>query len=221
MPMSSQVIPIDSIIRVGFVDDEHEQIQQLKSHFAVNKEINALYSNDPTEAMGWVIQEQIDVLVFDMNLNGVNGIDFLEKARNLNQDIKLILFTGYILDKEQSRRCRRHGILSIKKHEGKESLEDNIMSISSVGNDNVVDKGNDTPNSELKAMLLDLASPLIVDLQKLAKSSQDIKIDIGEESYTPNQLIDEIESLTFVGRKFVVDFFSGLKILKSETSKWK
>jgi DNA-binding NtrC family response regulator len=219
--MLNQVIQSNNVIKVGFVDDEEEQILQLKSHFTDKENLNALYSSDPTEAMGWVIREEIDVLVFDMNLGGVNGIDFLEKARSLDQDIILILFSGYILDKEQSKRCRTLNVFPIKKHEGKDSLEDNIVRLYGVDNTSSEDKIIDASsiNNDLKKIILDLASPLIADLQKLSKSNQEIKITIGEDFYSASQLIGEIESLSTIGKKFIEDYFSALKILKTKNPK--
>jgi CheY-like chemotaxis protein len=47
------------------------------------------------EALGYIAQEQIDVLFTDIVMPGVNGIELAKRARQLRPDLKIVFMTAY------------------------------------------------------------------------------------------------------------------------------
>ncbi len=211
--MATSKITRTKKIRVGFLDEEAIQINRITNYFS-EKDLSCLYTQDASEAVNWVINGKIDILVSDFNLEqDDDGITILESVRSIDDEIKLILFSGFTFDSEKRSRCSKINALTIRKHEGYTTLYQNIMQLFGKGKKEE-DLGTNEENERLKRMVLTFASKLIVDLKKLNNESPNFKIHYGEDTFSPSEMLDEINNLTEIGKNFVEDYFYGINISK-------
>lgn len=84
---------------VLIVDDEEIITYSLSMHLSLSTNLNILTSNDPANALKEIRERDIDLVISDYLMPGMNGIEFLTEAKKINEDITLILLTGYA-DKE-------------------------------------------------------------------------------------------------------------------------
>lgn len=81
------------------VDDEEIITYSLSMHLSISTGYNIITSNDPVKALKEVQTRDIDMVISDYLMPGMNGIEFLTEVKKINGDITLILLTGYA-DKE-------------------------------------------------------------------------------------------------------------------------
>lgn len=80
-------------IRVMFVDDETRILRSLTLQFRRDYEV--VTESDPYAALRRLEREQVDILVSDQRMPGMNGAELLARARRLQPDGLRILLTGY------------------------------------------------------------------------------------------------------------------------------
>jgi DNA-binding NarL/FixJ family response regulator len=212
--LTTPVQIVNSKIRILFVDEENIQLEQLGLFFSNHSNVDARYVQDTTEAMAIVLNQDIDVLVFDLNLGQPrNGIDFLESARQLHSKLRLILFTGYTMNDANRVRLDRIGARVVRKQEGKNTLYDNILEMTGNGL-NAASVHIEKENQGLREIILQLAANLLADLEQLKCANPKMVIQFNSGTFTPEELISEIKSLSDVGKKFVQDYFHGMSIVK-------
>ncbi len=79
--------------RLLIVDDEEEICSTLAQYFgSVGYAVET--APDAPQALEKLLQG-FDVVLSDIRMPGVNGIEFLERARNINPQIGIVLMTGY------------------------------------------------------------------------------------------------------------------------------
>jgi signal transduction histidine kinase len=89
--ISSRALPYKNTVLV--VDDEKEVVDRLKRF--LEKEGYSVYGClNPQEALVCIAHNRIDVLITDVQMNGMNGLELLEKAKKLYPDIEGIVVTG-------------------------------------------------------------------------------------------------------------------------------
>ncbi|MGE5328838.1 MAG: HD domain-containing phosphohydrolase [Deltaproteobacteria bacterium] len=81
------------------VDDEEIITYSLSMHLSLSTNFNVITSNDPVKALKEVQNKDISLVISDYLMPGMNGIEFLTEVKKINEDITLILLTGYA-DKE-------------------------------------------------------------------------------------------------------------------------
>jgi two-component system, OmpR family, response regulator CpxR len=81
-------------IRVLLVDDEIDFVSILGERLtARGLSVQIALSGD--EALGKLRQEQIDVVVLDISMPGMSGIEALEQMKRIRPSVKVIMLTGY------------------------------------------------------------------------------------------------------------------------------
>ena len=65
---------------------------------------NVAAFNSPFEALDYLKENEVDLIISDFIMPQMNGIDFLENAKKLQKDTSTILLTGYA-DKENAIRA--------------------------------------------------------------------------------------------------------------------
>lgn len=73
----------DLIIRSNYVD-------YLKKNFE-----NVYEANDGIEALNIYKSKKIDFILADIEMQGVNGIDFIKEVRKSNKEIKIVIMSAY------------------------------------------------------------------------------------------------------------------------------
>jgi len=81
------------IVKCIIIDDEPFAIKVIESHLASFKNIELLGSfHNPIEALEIIEQGEVDVIFLDINMPGMNGLDFIKNSRN---NYQIIITTAY------------------------------------------------------------------------------------------------------------------------------
>ena len=90
---------MSSKIKLLYVDDEDINLQIFKINFSERFEV--YLASDGTKGLK-VLQEYKDIMVVisDMKMPGINGIEFIKKAKSLYSEIKFFILTGFAITDE-------------------------------------------------------------------------------------------------------------------------
>lgn len=77
---------------LGFVDDDESTLYTVKA-MADSLGWSILTTSQPQEALDWVINRRIDVLLVDYHMPFMSGIDVIRSARQLSSEVILIALT--------------------------------------------------------------------------------------------------------------------------------
>lgn len=83
------------------VDDEQVVTSALKMLFKIEGFENTYYFNSPIEALEFLKTNEPDVILSDVKMPDMNGVEFLTEAKKMYPDVSKILLTGYA-DKENA-----------------------------------------------------------------------------------------------------------------------
>ncbi len=80
--------------RVLLVDDEEQFLEVLSERLeARGLKVSAVTSGE--DALGRVEEQNYDVIVVDLAMPGINGIETLKKLKEKNADLEIIMLTGH------------------------------------------------------------------------------------------------------------------------------
>ena len=83
----------ENILRLLIVEDEKELCDTIaKSLYAAGYEVDTCYDGD--EALDYVLTEEYDLIVLDLNLPGRDGMDILRELRQDNDETKVIILSA-------------------------------------------------------------------------------------------------------------------------------
>jgi DNA-binding NtrC family response regulator len=80
--------------RILIADDEHEIAQQL-GHLVHREGLTPLLAKDGKEALKLVRAGDPDVLLADLRMPGMDGMELMRKVREIDPELPVILMTGY------------------------------------------------------------------------------------------------------------------------------
>jgi two-component system response regulator AtoC len=82
--------------KILIVDDEEIILGLLQTLIKVeSQDYQVMVATDPFSALEKFKQEPADLLMLDLRLPGMNGLDLLEELKKLKPDVKTILMTAY------------------------------------------------------------------------------------------------------------------------------
>lgn len=84
-------------LKLLVVDDEKDVCEYTAMHLK-RKGYDALVANAPEEALSLIKEQKPDVMLLDINLPGMNGVDLLKAVREFNTKVKVVMISGYPLD---------------------------------------------------------------------------------------------------------------------------
>lgn len=87
--------------KILIVDDEEMITETISTYLELTTDYKIFTANDPTAGLSIVGREKIDLILSDFLMPGMNGLEFLKKAKEIQGDSTLILLTGYA-DKENA-----------------------------------------------------------------------------------------------------------------------
>ena len=90
--------------KILILDDDKLVTSSLKSLLTIEGFDNAVFFNNPNEAVLYLQENFCDVIISDFMMPEMNGLEFLSKAKELNPNASMILLTGYA-DKENAIRA--------------------------------------------------------------------------------------------------------------------
>ncbi len=76
------------------VDDEREFVQTLSERLSM-REIDSVIAYDGASALDLVNEEEPDVMILDLRMPGVNGIEVLRQVKATSPDVEVIILTGH------------------------------------------------------------------------------------------------------------------------------
>jgi DNA-binding NtrC family response regulator len=76
------------------VDDEEEWCRSLSTLLAKH-DLNSIYTISPFEAVDIVLKENIDLIILDIKMPQMGGLDLLRKLKEINASIPIIMVTGH------------------------------------------------------------------------------------------------------------------------------
>lgn len=237
-----------SNVRLCFLDDDDEFNANLESDLMrVNLRNNSIITSTYQEALESISQNRCDIVVSDYNMPKKNGIEFLEQLREQNDNLILVLYTGFTqsIASEAKQRCNKAKIQILKKIDGFETLVENLklyytnrnpMAIQSlyikpkITMPPLLDKEilshritevvhRNTEKISPEKILLDLASDLIKDIDRLQKEKAVITVDGGKRTITMTQLKEEILNFTPIGMKYLASWFKAQKLIRNSSIK--
>ena len=82
-------------IKILIVDDEKDITESLKRHLQL-EDYDVFTTNDPLKAMEIIDKNNIKVVISDIVMPGLNGVDLLKKIKEANGIVQVIMITGYV-----------------------------------------------------------------------------------------------------------------------------
>lgn len=86
-------------MKVLLVDDEEEFVQTLAERLEI-RGIRALVATDGVEALHLIEEEEPPVVVLDVMMPGLGGLEVLQRLKTVHPNIQVILLTGHGSTKE-------------------------------------------------------------------------------------------------------------------------
>ena len=111
------------------VDDEMD-VREFAANFFRKRKIEVSTASSGEEALSIVDKEKPNLVLLDIRMEGIDGIETLRRIKENNKEIKVIMVTGKKPDEEESvQKCREYGALNyIHKPLELEDLEKVVLS---------------------------------------------------------------------------------------------
>jgi DNA-binding NtrC family response regulator len=90
-----------SIPLIVIVDDEEMVLTSLSSLLSLETEYKVKTFSNASDALAYIKDNNIDLVISDYLMPEINGIEFLAKVRKLKPEVPRIILTGYA-DKENA-----------------------------------------------------------------------------------------------------------------------
>jgi len=89
-----------TIPTIAIVDDEQEIVTMLERYFGRDKNYRVKSFTNPVTALNSINDREIDIVLMDIMMPQMNGLELLEKLHAKYPNIKVIMMTAYsTLDK--------------------------------------------------------------------------------------------------------------------------
>lgn len=114
--------------RLLIVDDE-DDVREFAANFFRKRKLDVVTALSGEEAILKVKSENPDLVLMDIRMGGITGIQALEEIRKFNQGVKVIMVTGTKPDENDAlNQCQNLGVLNyIHKPLRLDELEKTVM----------------------------------------------------------------------------------------------
>ena len=112
-------------ITVLLVDDEVAFTRTLAQRLMM-RNLRVIIAFDGEQALSKIKQEEPDVIVLDLNMPGMHGMDVLKETKKIYPDTQVIILTGHGTDKDEEEAIRLGGFGFLKKPTDIDTLEHKI-----------------------------------------------------------------------------------------------
>lgn len=98
--------------RLLIVDDEVD-VREFAANFFRKRKIDCLTASSGEEALGLLEKNRPDLVLLDIKMAGVDGVETLRRIKKLDASLKVIMVTGRKPEEEGSlQKCRELGALA-------------------------------------------------------------------------------------------------------------
>ena len=87
-------------LKLLLVDDEQEFVETLADRLKM-RDLDAAIAHDGEEALSAVEREEPDVIVLDLKMPGIHGIEVLKQVKDAYPNVEVIILTGHGSKKDQ------------------------------------------------------------------------------------------------------------------------
>lgn len=81
--------------RILVIDDEVDMLMLLRMIIEVNTEYEVETTNSPTEGMKLLREKEYDLVITDLKMPGMDGIELFDEFRDQKPEIPFIIVTAY------------------------------------------------------------------------------------------------------------------------------
>jgi len=93
------------------VDDE-EDVREFAANFFRKRKIDVITASSGEEALSVMKQQKSDLVLLDIRMDGIDGIETLRRIRESDKNAKVIMITGRKPEEEASfDKCRQLGAI--------------------------------------------------------------------------------------------------------------
>lgn len=127
--MSEINLPVSGQVTVVAVDDE-ETILELVVEVLADLGVQARATGSPQSALEILENiQQVDLLITDVRMPGMSGVDLAEQARRLHPDLPVLFITGYSVDFHEGSKSLEAGTALLTKPFTLDLLADTIRNM--------------------------------------------------------------------------------------------
>src|SRR3990170_7524763 len=112
-------------ITVLLVDDEVAFTRTLAQRLMM-RDLRVIIAHDGEQALSKTQKEEPDVIVLDLNMPGMHGMNVLREIKKVCPDTQVIILTGHGTDKDEEEATKLGGFGFLKKPTDIETLEHKI-----------------------------------------------------------------------------------------------
>ena len=87
--------------KILLVDDEREFVQTLSERL-IMRDMGSVVAYDGESALSMVDEEEPEVMILDLKMTGINGIEVLRKVKTRHPDVEVIILTGHGSEEERA-----------------------------------------------------------------------------------------------------------------------
>jgi DNA-binding NtrC family response regulator len=81
--------------RILIIDDEVDMLMLLRMIIEDNTDYDVETTNSPTEGIKLFREEDYDLVITDLKMPGLDGMDIFDEFKDLNPDVPVIMITAY------------------------------------------------------------------------------------------------------------------------------
>jgi two-component system response regulator CpxR len=89
---------------VLLVDDEREFVQTLSERLQL-REMGSVVAYDGESALSLVNEDEPEVMIIDLKMPGIDGIEILKKVKQTRPEIEVIVLTGHGCEETANAAC--------------------------------------------------------------------------------------------------------------------
>ena len=108
--------------KILLVDDEPDMLKLLSMIIKEKTPYEVVTTNNPLEALEFAKKGGFDLVISDLKMPGLDGIELIEAVKNIDEDIPIIIITAYGTVESASESMNKGGFDFITKPFRKEQI---------------------------------------------------------------------------------------------------
>lgn len=81
--------------RILVIDDELDMLMLLRMIIEDNTDYEVETTNNPSEALKMVMENDYDLVISDLKMPGMDGLELFDEVKGMKPDLPLIIITAY------------------------------------------------------------------------------------------------------------------------------